>query len=208
MKALTAVKLAGALALATFAGGTTSPFIQASEERTMEEKTSEEKTMQLGNFSVSLAVKDIKASQAFYEQLDFKPVGGKIEQNWLVLQNGTTTIGLFQGMFEQNIMTFNPGWTRSATALDDFQDVRDIQSILQEKGITPTTAADPDSTGPASCVLTDPDGNTILIDQHVPKPGNLRVLNAGRGRYRGPCSPGELHSARRGCCRRSTTGPA
>jgi catechol 2,3-dioxygenase-like lactoylglutathione lyase family enzyme len=128
--------------------------------------------MHLGAFSVNLAVKDLAASRAFYEKLGFTKFGGDPAQNWLILQNGTTTIGLFQGMFDENLLTFNPGWTSSATALDDFQDVREIQAVLQEKGITPTTAADPASTGPANCVLTDPDGNTILLDQHVPKPGN------------------------------------
>ena len=126
--------------------------------------------MELGNFSVSLAVKDIKASKAFYEKLDFKEVGGKLEQNWIILQNGTTTIGLFQGMFEKNIMTFNPGWTKDKETLEDFQDVRELQSVLKERGIEMTLEADPATEGPASFVIADPDGNTILVDQHVPKP--------------------------------------
>ena len=126
--------------------------------------------MQLGVFSVSLAVKDIKASTAFYEKLDFKQVGGDIKQNWIILQNATTTIGLFQGMFEKNIMTFNPGWDKDQNTPDDFKDVRDIQAELIERGITPETKADASSDGPASFTITDPDGNPILFDQHVPKP--------------------------------------
>ncbi len=125
--------------------------------------------MQLGAFSVSLAVKDIKASKAFYEKLDFKEVG-KLEQNWLILQNGTTTIGLFQGMFEKNIMTFNPGWTTDQETLEEFQDVRELQSTLKERGLKLSTEADESSKGPASFVLVDPDGNSILVDQHVPSP--------------------------------------
>ncbi len=126
--------------------------------------------MQLGVFSVSLAVKDIKASKAFYEKLDFHEVGGNLEQNWVVLQNGTTTIGLFQGMFENNILTFNPGWNKDKETLKEFQDVRELQSKLKERGLKPVTEADVSSKGPASFVLADPDGNMILFDQHVPKP--------------------------------------
>ncbi|MBL8729547.1 MAG: VOC family protein [Planctomycetes bacterium] len=126
--------------------------------------------MELGIFSVSLTVKDIKASKAFYEKLDFRQVGGKLEQNWVVLQNGTTTIGLFQGMFDANILTFNPGWTKDKQALKDFQDVRELQSTLKQRGIALTTEADPATTGPASFTLADPDGNMILFDQHVPSP--------------------------------------
>ena len=126
--------------------------------------------MRLGNFSVSLAVKDIGASRAFYEKLGFRAIGGDQAQNWLILQNETSTIGLFQGMFDKNLLTFNPGWDRSANTLPDFDDVRDIQRTLKGRGLVPTAAADESSTGPASMVLTDPDGNPILIDQHVPKP--------------------------------------
>lgn len=126
--------------------------------------------MQLGNFSVSLAVKDIAASKAFYETLGFGVVGGVQAQGWLVLQNDTTKIGLFQGMFEQNIMTFNPGWDGNAKALESFQDVREIQALLKERGVELTTEADPESKGPASLTLIDPDGNAILVDQHVPRP--------------------------------------
>ena len=130
----------------------------------------QKEAMPLGAFSVSLAVKDIKASKAFYEKLDFKEVGGKLEQNWLILQNGTTTIGLFQGMFEKNIMTFNPGWTTDQETLEEFQDVRELQSTLKERGLKLSTEADESSKGPASFVLVDPDGNSILFDQHVPSP--------------------------------------
>ncbi|MFG0256701.1 MAG: VOC family protein [Phycisphaerales bacterium JB043] len=128
--------------------------------------------MQLGAFSISLAVKDIHASKAFYEKLGFTDKGGNIEHGWLVLQNGTTNIGLFQGMFEDNILTFNPGWDQNAQPLDSFTDVRDLKAklkadgleILQEQQVNPD---DPNS--PASFAVLDPDGNPILIDQHVPK---------------------------------------
>ena len=127
--------------------------------------------MQLGNFSVSLAVKDIAASRAFYEKLGFKQVAGDQARNWLILQNSTATIGLFQGpQYTRNMLTFNPGWDRSGNTLPSFDDVRDIQRALKEQGIVPTAVADESSTGPAFIVLTDPDGNPILIDQHVPKP--------------------------------------
>ena len=126
--------------------------------------------MKLGAFSVSLAVKDLEASRAFYAKLGFEQVGGEAKQNWLILRNGTTTIGLFHGMFEQNIMTFNPGWTPFAEGLEDFEDVRSLQAKLEASGIELTTKADPSTTGPASLVLSDPDGNTILLDQHVPSP--------------------------------------
>jgi len=130
-----------------------------------------DRQMKLGNFSVSLAVKDIGASRAFYEKLGFRVFGGDQKQNWLILQNETATIGLFQGMFDKNIMTFNPGWDRSANALKEFDDVRAIQRTLKSRGLTPATAADEATTGPATLTLIDPDGNPILIDQHVPKPG-------------------------------------
>jgi len=127
--------------------------------------------MRLGNFSVSLAVKDIQASQAFYEKLGFRVIMGQPAQNWLILQNGTTTIGLFQGMFEKNTLTFNPGWNSKAERLPDYDDVRDIQKTLKSKGIALAAAADESTTGPASLRIVDPDGNPILIDQHVPRPG-------------------------------------
>ncbi len=126
--------------------------------------------LRLGKFSVSLTVKDIAASRAFYEKLGFKVSGGDQAQQWLVLQNETTTIGLFQGMFEKNMLTFNPGWDRSNKTLHDFDDVREIQRMLVSKGLTLATEADESSTGAASLTLLDPDGNPILIDQHVPAP--------------------------------------
>jgi catechol 2,3-dioxygenase-like lactoylglutathione lyase family enzyme len=128
--------------------------------------------MKLGAFSVSLAVKDIHASLAFYEKFGFRVVGGNAEDRWLILRNSTTTIGLFQGMFDKNILTFNPGWTAEAEALPDFEDVRDIQRRLETSGLTLTTRADEAGTGPASLALVDPDGNPVLIDQHVPRPAH------------------------------------
>lgn len=130
-----------------------------------------DRPMELGNFSVSLVVKDIAASRAFYEKLGFRQIAGDQAQNWLILQNSTSTIGLFQGpQYTRNMLTFNPGWDRSGNALPAFDDVRDIQRTLRSRGLEPTVAADESSTGPASLVLTDPDGNPILIDQHVPRP--------------------------------------
>lgn len=126
--------------------------------------------MRLGNFSVSLAVKDLIASRAFYEKLGFKAVGGNAARNCLILQNDGSTIGLFQGMFERNMLTYNPGWDRTCTAQADFDDVREIQAACVKAGLTPTTRADAASAGPASMMLIDPDGNPILIDQHVPRP--------------------------------------
>lgn len=126
--------------------------------------------MRLGNFSISLAVKDLAASREFYEKLGFRAVGGNAAQNWLILQNDASTIGLFQGMFEKNSLTFNPGWDRNCATLPDFDDVRDIQKTVKSRGLTPVASADEASTGPASLVLVDPDGNPVLIDQHVPRP--------------------------------------
>lgn len=123
--------------------------------------------MKLGAFSVSLSVKDIKASKTFYEQLGFSVFAGDIEKNYLIMKNGNSLIGLFQGMFEQNILTFNPGWDESANTLDSFDDIRDIQKQLKSKKIKLESQADETTSGPASFVLYDPDGNTILIDQHV-----------------------------------------
>jgi predicted lactoylglutathione lyase len=125
--------------------------------------------MKLGNFSISLAVKDLAISRAFYEKLGFKMTNGD-GKKWAVLMNETTTIGLFQGMFERNMLTFNPGWDSSKAALSDFDDVRDLQKTLKTRGLTPEPAADESATGPAYFMLTDPDGNPILIDQHVPTP--------------------------------------
>jgi lactoylglutathione lyase len=121
----------------------------------------------LGAFSVSLAVKNLQASHAFYEKLGFDVVGGNPAQNWLILRNGTVTIGLFQGMFERNILTFNPGWDEKAQAVEEFTDAREHQRRLKAKGLDLVNEADESSTGPASFMVVDPDGNPILIDQHV-----------------------------------------
>lgn len=126
--------------------------------------------MKLGAFSVSLTVKDIHASKAFYEKLGFTEFGGNIEQNWLIMKNGDTIIGLFQGMFEKNILTFNPGWDQNAESLASFTDIRDLQKELKDKGVQLLTEADESSVGVASFTLEDPDGNVILVDQHVNKP--------------------------------------
>ena len=123
--------------------------------------------MQLGNFSLSLAVKDLAVSRTFYEKLGFSEVGGVAAENWLILQNGTTTIGLFQGMFENNTMTFNPGWNHKMEVLDDFNDVREIQSTLQDQGVELLKPCEPEGNQPDSIMIADPDGNMILIDQHV-----------------------------------------
>ncbi len=123
--------------------------------------------MNLGNFSVSLAVKDLAVSQAFYEKLGFAVIGGDADQGWLILQSASATIGLFQGMFERNMLTFNPGWDAKGQPLECFTDVRDIQKALKAAGVTIADAADETTTGPASCLVIDPDGNPILIDQHV-----------------------------------------
>ena len=123
--------------------------------------------MELGAFSISLAVQDIVASKTFYEKLGFKVFGGDVGQNWLILKNGDHAIGLFQGMFEKNILTFNPGWDSDAQELDAFTDIRDLQRILKRQGIEFVSEADESTTGPASFVVVDPDGNPILVDQHV-----------------------------------------
>ncbi len=122
--------------------------------------------MELGAFSISLAVKDINASQEFYTKLGFKEVGGDISQNWLILRNGKHTIGLFQGMFEKNTLTFNPGWDSNAKNLDSFTDIRKLQERIKAQGLEFVSEADENSTGPASFLLVDPDGNPILVDQH------------------------------------------
>jgi catechol 2,3-dioxygenase-like lactoylglutathione lyase family enzyme len=126
--------------------------------------------MKLGAFSVSLAVKDLAASRAFYENLGFRMIGGDPAQNWSIVRNEATTIGLFHGMFDKNILTFNPGWDSACNALAEFDDVRDIQRVLKSLGIVLTSEADECTTGPASLTLVDPDGNPILIDQHVDGP--------------------------------------
>jgi catechol 2,3-dioxygenase-like lactoylglutathione lyase family enzyme len=147
------------LAVLTLAARQSTPTSAASESK-----------LELGAFSVSLAVDDIAASRAFYEALGFSVVLGRQEQNWLILRNGTTTIGLFQGLFEANALTFNPGWDAAAQPLESFEDVRDIQRRLEAAGLVLTSRADESSTGPASFSLLDPDGNPVLVDQHVPRP--------------------------------------
>ncbi|WP_394186278.1 VOC family protein [Metabacillus halosaccharovorans] len=122
--------------------------------------------MKLGAFSVSLSVKDINKSKSFYENLGFEVLGGDITQNWLIMKNDSSVIGLFQGMFEDNILTFNPGWNQNAENLDSFTDIRDIQKQLKAKGMNLTSEADETTEGPASFTIKDPDGNLILIDQH------------------------------------------
>ena len=123
--------------------------------------------MELGAFSISLAVKNIETSRAFYEKFGFKVVGGDASQYWLILKNSDHTIGLFQGMFEKNTLTFNPGWDNNAAQVDTFTDVRDLQRQLKARGVELLTEADETSTGPASFIAVDPDGNPILVDQHV-----------------------------------------
>jgi catechol 2,3-dioxygenase-like lactoylglutathione lyase family enzyme len=129
----------------------------------------------LGAFSLSLAVKDLSASQAFYEKLGFEQLMGDPTQNWLILRNGTITIGLFQGMFDRNTFTFNPGWTAECEPLDEFTDVREIQKHLKAHGLTLASEADEATSGPAALMLMDPDGNPILIDQHVDGPGRKKA---------------------------------
>ena len=123
--------------------------------------------MELGTFSISLAVKDLQASRQFYEKFGFKSFAGNAAQNWLILKNGDHVIGLFQGMFEKNIMTFNPGWDSNAQKLAAFTDVRELQRQLKAQGVQLMSEADESTTGPASFIAVDPDGNSILFDQHV-----------------------------------------
>jgi catechol 2,3-dioxygenase-like lactoylglutathione lyase family enzyme len=156
-----------ALAAATLASLATATLLTALSE---DQSAAQAAPLDLGNFSVSLTVKDIRASKAFYEKLDFQPVAGHVDQRWIVLQNGTTKIGLFQGMFERNSLTFNPGWNSKKETLAAFQDVRELQKTLKARGVKLEKEADESSTGPAYFSLLDPDGNPILVDQHVAKP--------------------------------------
>ena len=123
--------------------------------------------MELGAFSISLSVRNIHASKSFYENLGFTQLGGDIDQKWLILKNGNSVIGLFEGMFEGNIITFNPGFDMNGDPLDSFQDIRKIQKSLKEKGVDLTSEVDEGTSGPASFTMIDPDGNAILVDQHV-----------------------------------------
>lgn len=129
-------------------------------------ETTEATDMDLGAFSISLAVKDLATSRAFYEALGFEQIGGTPEHNYLILRNGEAVVGLFQGMFEQNILTFNPGWAGDGQHPEEYTDVRELQRRLEAAGLELTTRADESSTGPAHLTLVDPDGNPILIDQH------------------------------------------
>lgn len=131
-----------------------------------EKNISNQKNMELGAFSISLKVKDIKKSVEFYEKLGFTYKAGNIDQNWIVLKNGSSVIGLFQGYIEENTLTFNPGWDQSASEVNPFTDVREIQKKLKEKGVKVDREANETTKGPEYIVLTDPDGNSILIDQH------------------------------------------
>ncbi len=162
---LAATILAGSAALGL------GPLLSPSNDHSPEQGV----RMQLGKFSVSLAVKDLTTSRQFYAKLGFEPVGGDPDQNWQVLQNGDVTIGLFQGMLEKNILTFNPGWDGEKKAMADFEDVREIQSRLKHSGIELQTETDPDGTDIGHIVLEDPDGNQIMIDQHVSAPSRLRA---------------------------------
>lgn len=123
--------------------------------------------MNLGAFSISLSVKDLDASKAFYEKLGFEVVGGEAEQNWLILKNAEHIIGLFQGLFEGNILTFNPGWDQDGQSVEDYTDIRELQQQLKTQGVAFRTEADESTTGSASFMIADPDGNVILVDQHV-----------------------------------------
>ncbi len=123
--------------------------------------------MKLGAFSISLAVKDLTISKEFYEKLGFQVFAGSMEMSYLIMKNESTLIGLFQGMFENNILTFNPGWDQNAQTLDSYNDVREIQKSLKDKNLSLMKEADTKTSGPESIMITDPDGNTILIDQHV-----------------------------------------
>lgn len=127
--------------------------------------------MNLGAFSISLSVKDLTISKTFYEQLGFSVFAGDMDKNYLIMKNGTTLIGLFQGMFENNILTFNPGWNENAEELENFEDIREIQKNLKSRGIDFISEADENTSGPASCMISDPDGNVILLDQHTETPG-------------------------------------
>lgn len=127
--------------------------------------------MKLGAFSISLNVADLERSRTFYEQLGFEVAGGDADENWLILRNGETVIGLFHGMFEENILTFNPGLTQGAERTDDFMDVRDVQSTLRAAGVDLVVETDAEATGPGHIVLSDPDGNQIMVDQFFDRPG-------------------------------------
>jgi len=141
--------------------------ISASSSEFLPRVIDREINMKPGAFSISLSVKDLEASKSFYEKLGFSVFGGNTAQHWLIMKNGDHIIGLFQGMFEKNMLTFNPGWDQDANPLASFTDVRDLQRALKAQGVIIQTEADENTSGPASFVIVDPDGNPILIDQHV-----------------------------------------
>ena len=146
---------------------TKQPYINIDNKRTdNNSKLKKENNMKLGAFSISLNVKDINASKVFYESLGFIAFAGDIKKNYLIMKNENSLIGIFQGMFEGNILTFNPGWDENAKNIDKFDDVREIQQLLKSKGIKLKAEADEKTSGPASIMTTDPDGNVILVDQH------------------------------------------
>jgi len=142
-------------------------FLHTSQFQVVKYLVKRSKNMELGNFSVSLAVKDIEASKQFYEKLGFTVFAGDQSQNWLIMKNGDYNIGLFQGMFDKNILTFNPGWNSDAQPLKEFTDVRELQRRLKERGVSMISEADESSAGAGSFMIVDPDGNTILVDQHI-----------------------------------------
>lgn len=145
----------------------TQHFFSKSADGNLRKSTNIKHHMKLGAFSVSLNVKDINASKQFYESLGFKVFGGDLKQNYLIMKNENTLIGLFHGMFEKTILTFNPGWDENANTIEKFDDVREIQRNLRSKGIKLMTEADEKTSGPASLIVVDPDGNQILFDQHI-----------------------------------------
>lgn len=141
-------------------------FAQKPNNNTETTKTEKQNNMKLGAFSISLSVKDLKTSKEFYEKLGFNAFAGSMEQNYLIMKNDNALIGLFQGMFEGNILTFNPGWDENASNIENFDDIREIQKQLKTRGLKLTSEADEKTKGPASLMLADPDGNVILLDQH------------------------------------------
>lgn len=161
-----AAALAGCAATSEESIFESQPAVEKPATSPSEKAKTTETPMQLGNFSVSLAVKDLAKSRSFYEKLGFTYKGGD-GKSWVVLKNDTAIIGLFQGMFDKNMLTFNPGWDADCNKLAEFTDVRELQRRLREQGIEPTTPADTATTGPASFVVIDPDGNPVLVDQHV-----------------------------------------
>lgn len=164
---LTIGRLCGLLLLAMLAGSLLRELPATAQNTKNTQTPPKEKRMELGAFSVSLTVKDIKASKDFYEKLGFKVFHGDITQNWLILKNGNHVIGLFQGMFEKNMLTFNPGWDQNAQKVETFTDVRELQKQLKAQGVKFVLEADENTKGPASFMVTDPDGNPVLVDQHV-----------------------------------------